>query len=149
MRNTNIIFYTTNILNFYFEMKLLTIQTFRNRKFNVLTIFPSFTKLYFGLSEREGFILDLCESVHGLSKAIPRSCHGCLTVVLFWLYIGEFTVVSRVFHRCFTKWNSYFVHLSFFMLSIRSKHYVFKVTQSNEGRPFELQKRNWRRGGPC
>ena len=47
-------------------MQFLTLETFANTRFNVLTIFLLLTKLYFGLSERYGFILDQCATV-GLS----------------------------------------------------------------------------------
>ena len=39
----------------------MTLQTISKKNSTVLTIFHSFTKLHFGLSERNGLILDLCD----------------------------------------------------------------------------------------
>ena len=71
--------YTIGLMNFCSGMKLLTIQTLNNRKFDVLNIFPSFKKLYFLLSEQDGFILDLCAT--------------------FSLYITIFTICFHVDKR--------------------------------------------------
>ena len=87
-------------------MKLLTIQTSTYRKFNVLTIFPWFTKLYFGLSERDGFILDLCALVHAacsgrLDDVINERSLYYTKVSDIWVHLYFFLTTSETVVLCF------------------------------------------------
>ena len=57
---------------FLFWDEILTIETFSNRKFNVVTIFQSFTKFILDFLN-VSFILDLC-GVVGCEKKSIRNC---------------------------------------------------------------------------